>query len=155
MYTLLKRNIVFLLVVTAVSACASGAAQSNPVFADVRDVDWVLTEVKSSSETIRINRQNLEQILDSAFTLRFDSERVSGVGAFNRYSGPYTTGEGRSLSIGTMVSTKMMSLIQPEGLTEDEFFDYLAKVTGWDLREGRLELTSSSGSGAVLVFTQP
>jgi heat shock protein HslJ len=157
MYTLIKKIVFFLAAAMMISACSGGpAVRSGISFADVQDKDWVLTELKTASGTILIDRQKMEAInLGSAYTLRFDPERLTGTGAPNRFTGPYTAGKGRSLSIGPAAATLMMSLVQPEGLTEREFFDYLAKVTSWDLLEGRLELNSSSESGgaAVLVFS--
>jgi heat shock protein HslJ len=154
MYTLMKRIIPFLFVL--VSACAGAAAsRDSAVFANVEGADWVLTEVRSFSGTLLMDRQKMEaNNLGEAYTLRFDSGRLTGQGAPNRFNGPYTAGEGRSLSIGPAAATQMMSLVQPEGLTEHEFFTYLAKVTAWDLREGRLELKSASENGEIsLVFS--
>jgi heat shock protein HslJ len=162
---LLQNFLPFLFGVLLASACAGAPApETGPgtskgtgaVFADVEKVDWVLAEVKASSGTVRMDRRKLEAVnLGGAYTMRFESGRLTGMGAPNRFNGPYTTGEGRALSIGPAAVTRMMSIAQPEGLTEQEFFAYLAKVNGWDLREGRLELTSSPEDGAaVLVFTR-
>jgi heat shock protein HslJ len=167
MYTL-KKFLPFLFAVLLTSVCAAApASETGPGapapavgqsfnFADAEGVDWVLTEVKAVSGTVRMDRQKLEAInLGGAYTMRFESGRLTGMGAPNRFNGPYIAGEGRALSIGPAAATQMMAIVQPEGLAEHEFFTYLAKVSGWDLREGRLELTSSSENGAaILVFTR-
>jgi heat shock protein HslJ len=151
-------KIIFLLIAAAVvSACSGGSAvRSNRSFADVQDMDWILAEIKTASGTVLMDRQKMESVnLGEAYTLRFGPERLTGIGAPNRFTGPYTAGEGRSLSIGPAAATQMMSLVQPEGLTEREFFGYLDRVASWNLRRGLLELNSSSESGgaAVLVFS--
>lgn len=157
----LKRTGFFLTLIAAmlVFSCAGGSAiRSNLSFADVQGRDWILVELRAAPETVRMDRRKLESInLGTAYTLHFGPERVTGTGAPNRFTGPYTAGEGRSLSIGQVAATQMMSLLQPEGLTEHDFFAYLARITSWDLRENRLELNSSTGNGdpAVLVFSLP
>jgi heat shock protein HslJ len=152
----LKKTIFVLTVSMLIFSCSGRAAvRSNASFADIQDKDWILAEFSTPAGTVRMDRQKLESVnLGAAYTIRFGPERISGTGAPNRFTGLYTRGEGRSLSIGRAAATQMMSLIQPEGLTEHEFFAYLGRVTSWDLRENRLELNSSTenGGAAVLVF---
>ena len=155
----LKKTIFVLAAATLIFSCFGGpAVRSGLSFADVKDKDWVLAEIRTPSGTVPMDRQKLESAnLGAAYTLSFGPDRVTGTGAPNRFTGPYAAGEGRSLSIGRMASTQMLSLVQPEDLTEYEFFAYLERVTSWDLRENRLELESStkSGDAAVLVFNLP
>jgi heat shock protein HslJ len=153
----LKKPFFVLAAAMVIFSCSGGpVGRSNPSFADVQDKDWILAELRTPSGTVPMDRRKLESVnLGAAYTLRFGPERLTGTGAPNRFTGPYTSGEGQSLSIGPAAATRMMSLVQPEGLSEHEFFAYLARVTSWNLREGRLELNSSTENGgpAVLVFS--
>jgi heat shock protein HslJ len=50
----------------------------------------------------------------------------------------------------------MMSIVEPEGLQEREYYNYLEKVSQWDLAtEDTLELFTEAPEGdpIVLVFT--
>ncbi|MDR0374433.1 MAG: META domain-containing protein, partial [Treponema sp.] len=50
-----------------------------------------------------------------------------------------------------IVSTKMAALQEPESLKEHEYFSYLAKTAGWEIRAGQLILFTSGDSGDVLL----
>jgi heat shock protein HslJ len=117
-------------------------------FSDIQGKDWVLEEVRINSATVRINRPNNAE----AFTIRFEDDRVGGIGFPNRYFGPYTAGEGNSLSIGNMVSTMMAPLFEIEGLREHEYYGYLSKVKSWAIRNGKLELTTAGANGEAVVL---
>jgi heat shock protein HslJ len=147
-----------LIAVIMASSCAGGARakDSGVVFSDVQGREWILAEVKGAAETIRLDRQQLEASgFRGAYTLTFEADRLAGMGAPNRYFGPYTAGEGRALTIGNIASTLMMSLGEPQGLLEHDYFAYLAKVTRWDIRSNALELYTSDDSGGerILIFT--
>ena len=135
----------------------ASAQGGGAVFSDVEGKEWVLLELKSAGQTVAMDRQKLEaDSMGGVYTISFQEGRVSGMGAPNRYFGPYTLDNSRTLSIGNLASTMMMAFREPDGLKENEYFAYLSKVTRWDLREGKLELYSSDGSGAeaVLVFVR-
>jgi heat shock protein HslJ len=121
--------------------------QSTPI-ADILGKDWILEEVRTNSATVSINRPN--NVV--CFTLKFDEERLGGIGHPNRYFAPYTAGEGNSLSIGVSVATRMAPLFEIDGLSEHEYFAHLAKVKNWNIRNGKLELTSSGENGETLVL---
>ena len=125
-------------------------AGSAAEFSDVTDRDWNLVTVRLGSETIQIDRDTHADF----FTLRFDVERVAGVGAPNRYFGPFTTADNQALSMGNMANTQMAALFEPEELKEHEFLAYLQNTFRWDLAGGNLELHSRAedGTEAVLVF---
>ena len=157
----------FFLPAIVLSSCAGVApAQENRVmFADVvyengaafnavEGKDWMLLELRRPAETVRIDRSVDLFGLGEIYTAHFEEGRISGMGAPNRFFGPYTVGSGRDLSIGLLASTLMMPLVEPDGLREHEYFAYLSRVTRWDIREGKLELHTSSDDGneAVLVF---
>ena len=155
-----------LLVVMIMPAWASGAidtaqggaarvgtaVQSTASMADIQGRDWVLAELRSASATVRINRTRPGAA--DVYTLRFDTERLSGAAAPNRYFAPYTSGPGGTLSIGMVAGTLMAPLFENEDLREHEYFGYLNRVNRWELRGGNLELHTSSenGAAAVLVF---
>jgi hypothetical protein len=45
----------------------------------------------------------------------------------------------------------MAALQEPESLKEHEYFSYLAKTAGWEIRAGQLILFTSGDSGDVLL----
>jgi heat shock protein HslJ len=147
------------LLAIAFTSCADGASvranepDSGAVFGDVEGNEWILLEVKSGKKTIPMDRKKLEADgMGGVYTINFKDGRVYGMGAPNRYFGPYTLGSNRSLSIGNLATTLMASIKNPPGLNEIEYYAYLSKVTRWDLRYGKLELYS--GADAVLIFNK-
>ena len=141
----------------AYTGARAASSDAEMTFNDVTGKEWVLTEIRSARSLILIDRAKLEASnMGGFFTLSFQEGRVGGTGAPNRYFGPYTAGSGRALSFGNIASTMMAAFLEPEELKEYEYFAYLSKVTGWNLRGGKLELNSSNANGAeaVLVFTQ-
>jgi heat shock protein HslJ len=158
--TFVSMGMIFMCVLMVLSCATSGAAEGasarnagskanqSAQAADFQGKDWILEEVRINSATIRINRPNDVE----CFTLRFDAERMGGIAHPNRYFAPYTVGEGNSLSIGLAVATLMAPLFEIDGLREHEYFAYLAKVKSWDIRNGKLELTSSGTNGEALVL---
>jgi heat shock protein HslJ len=141
--------------------CAAGefSRGSAVTFRDVQGEEWTLLEIKSPGKTVSIDRKKLEAVnLGGAFTASFESSsenegRLSGVGAPNRYFGPYTLGENNTLSVGLLAGTMMAAIFEPEELKENEFLDYLSKAKRWDLKSGELELYSVNSSGAETVLT--
>jgi heat shock protein HslJ len=126
-----------------------------PSFAEVQGKLWALEEVVTESGGIILNRRKLEADgLGDAFTLTADAERISGKGAPNRYVSPYTVGEEQEISISPIAGTLMMGLVEPEGLQEREYFNYLEQTNQWLLTGDRLELYSETGEGdpVIMVF---
>jgi len=140
------------------SSCISseGERQGYVAFAHVEGQEWHLFEIRRGAETARMNRGELEAAgFIGVYTITFEDGMVSGMGAPNRFFGPYTVGSAAGeLSIGLLGHTLMAAIFEPEGLREHEYFNYLSGVTRWQLYEGRLKLFASSndGSEAVLVF---
>ena len=137
------------------------ARDGGTTFNDVEGKEWILSELRSAGKTVRMDRQKLAaDNLGGVYTINFQKDsaegRVSGMGAPKRYFGPYTANSNRVLKIGNVASTMMLAFREPEGLKESEFFALLSKVMRWDLREGMLELYSSSSDGteAALVFAR-
>jgi len=136
--------------VFTLAACASA-----PKFADVMSKDWNLVEVRIKPENIIFERSKLvEEGFGDIFTLRFDTERVNGVAAPNRYFAPYTLAEKQGITIKTVAQTLMVPLREPEKLKEHDFFVYLQNTDKWNFTKGKLELYSKGedGAEAVLVF---
>ena len=121
---------------------------------DVEGKEWRLTELRSAGNTVRIDRSKLAAAdTNGSFTISFQTGRVSGMGWPNRYFGPYTADSGEALSIGDLASTMMAAFMELDELKEHDYFVYLSNVTRWAVRDGKLELYStSSGRETVLVF---
>jgi heat shock protein HslJ len=155
----IKKNIaVFLaLAVLAFSSCAGGASvkDGGMAFADIEGKEWTLVELKNGAESVSMDRQKFAADgFEGVYTITFDAGRVRGMGAPNRYLGPYTLGEGKTITIGNVAGTLMAPLKEPEELKEHEYFALLGKVSRWDIRENRLELFTidADGNNAVLIF---
>jgi len=141
-----------LLIITALPVACS----SDPKFSDIMEKDWKLIEVRCSPENISFNRSKLaEEGFGDIFTLRFDKERINGVGALNRYFAPYTLANKQDITIKSIAQSQIAPIHEPEYLKEEEFFAYLQNVTRWNFTGANLEFFSmgQDGTEAVLVFT--
>jgi len=151
----MKKLIVSLLVVAFVIGCGSKpAATSND--SDFKGKEWKLVEVWIDNKNINFDRKELiNHKANHIFTVKFDAENISGTGAPNRYSAPYTLSENQIISVKPMRSTMMASLWLPEKLKENDFFIYMQNIYGWAIKSGRLELNSKTGEGRAvkLVFS--
>jgi heat shock protein HslJ len=142
---------VLLAVVYMFTACGGA-----PKFSSVRDKNWMLVEMRNKSETILFDRNKLkEEGFENIFTLRFDADRVSGVGAPNQYGAPYTSTDKQAITIKPAIQTLMAPLREPEKLKENEFFNYLHKATKWNLANGNFELYSQGDDGEVVLVFAP
>jgi len=125
------------------------------VLGDVEGKEFILTELRSGGTTVRIDRGKLAGAdTNGSFTISFQGGMVRGIAWPNRFSGPYTVGSGEALTISEALATTMMAaFIELDELTEQKYFDYLAGVTRWAVRDGTLELYSTAdGRETVLVF---
>ena len=151
----MKRFLVTVIVFIALGVmnCASG-----PKFSDISGKDWKLTDVRLDGKSINFDRSVLiSEGFGEIFTLNFDAERLSGVGAPNRYNAPYKlTGKAkdRTISVQMVAGTLMAPIRQPEKLKEHDFFQYIQNTYKWNLVNLKLELSSKSENGAevTLVF---
>ena len=121
-------------------------------FSDVVGEELKLAEVyveSTFSREIIFDRDELiNEGVGDILTLNFDREMISGTGSPNRYSAPYTLGQGQAISIMPMRSTLMASILQqPEKLPEHQFFSYMQNVYEWRIRSGNLELLSRTEEG--------
>jgi heat shock protein HslJ len=103
-----------------------------------------------------MDREKLaSQEMADVFSLRFADGKAAGKGAPNRYTAPYTAGPDGTMKIGPVAATLMMGIIQPDGITESDYFALLGTVAKWRLTNGKLELVSpgSDASDSVLVYS--
>lgn len=126
-------------------------AAPAPDFSGVKGKEWKLTEVHINGANTGYNRSSLAQT--DAFTLNFHEENISGIGAPNRYSAPFTLGEGSDITIMLVRATLMAAFMEPDRLREHDFFGYIQNVYKWNQKNDKLELNSRTSSGAeVLLF---
>ena len=163
--TILALCAIFVTPVLMFPFTASGEAvmERGPVFSDVAGKEWVLSELRSGGKITTIDRKKFEaENMGGFYSLSFREEEsvnkgmIGGMGAPNRYFGPYTESDNKTLTIGNIASTMMLAFREPEELKENEYFEYLSKVTRWNLRNEKLELytVDSSGNEVILFFTQ-
>ena len=139
--------------------------RSEAGFSDITGKQWKLIEVYVYGENTQFNRDSflndvmntplsegqeitLYRYLPDMFTLTFDRQnRLSGTGAPNAYSAPFTLGDDQTISISPMVSTMMAPLFQQGYLGEHEYFAFLQSAQKWGLVNGNLELYSKMEDG--------
>ena len=124
-------------------------------FSEVRNREWILSAVRTAQETVILDRDSHAELgFGDIFTLRFEDGMVFGTAMPNTYRGPYTLAENQGLALGPKAATMMAAFMEPEEITENEFFAYMGNVSRWDLVDGNLELHAATEDGAetVLVF---
>jgi heat shock protein HslJ len=147
----------FLTAVLITTILMSGAAQPSVPGNELTGKTWKLTEVHINDVNAGFNRSDLPKIGLAAvgsFTLIFDAETISGVGAPNRYIAPYTR-SGIQISISSIASTKVPPLSGLDKINEQAYFIYLKNANIWNLvNHNRLELSSKTADGknVLLVF---
>ena len=126
---------------------------ANPL--TIEGNEWKLIEVFIDGTNINFSRNTLPEELKNFFTVNFDAQNVSGVGAPNRYSAPYTLGDNQTINIMLMRSTMMATFLESENLTEHDFFRYMQNAHNWELINNKLELFSrtETGGDVRLVFS--
>jgi len=144
-----------ILIVIIFAGCATSSGQrqaANVSFSDIAEKEWKLTEVWINGKNSGFTRNALG--FGEAFTLTFGSDMVSGVGAPNRYSAPYSLGQERAITIQMVRSTLMAAIFETQALKEHDFFNYIQNVNKWNLAGNKLELLSKNTSGetVLLVF---
>ena len=148
----------------AMGACArdrTGAAYSAAIagvdFSDgVMGAEWILAEIRAAGETVVLDRENHVALgFGDIFTLRFDDGMVYGAAMPNTFRGPYALEDYR-ISFGNMATTMMAAFMEPEEITEREFFGHLGNVSRWGVANGNLELfaIAEDGTETVLVFVE-
>jgi heat shock protein HslJ len=152
-----SKNLTIVAVIFALLA-VTAACKSGPQFKDVLAKEWKMIEIQSDSTKISYDRSKLEnESFGDIFTMKFDAERVSGKGAANRYTTPFTLGKGkdRTITFSPVAATLMAPLREPEKFREHDFFTLLSNVYQWDIDEsGHLELSSKAEDGhdVLMIF---
>ena len=125
-------------------------------FSDAVGKELKLVGVYINGTNTGFNRNSSDnERFTEIYTLILDAGNVSGVGAPNRYSAPYTLGSNQSISIMLIRSTMMAALFEPENITEHDFFTYMQNAYEWRLVNNNLELYSKTADGkdVRLVFS--
>ncbi|MCL1954928.1 MAG: META domain-containing protein [Brevinematales bacterium] len=123
----------------------------NVPFSKVQRIDWNLTEVKSGSAVVIIDRTKVQREI---YSIRFHEDRIRGRGADNIYFAPYTAGVNNSLSIRKIASTYMVPVFEMENFSEYEYFRHLEKVYRWEFHDWKLKLYTydENGEDVILEF---
>ena len=141
-----------LIFLPALFSYAKGANGVNDItFSEVQGRYWNLTEVKTGSGTISIDRANIPIDI---YTIKFESKRLTGVGAVNFYFGSFTIGENECLSINRIACTRVGPLYEMKDFTEYAYFQHLERAYRWNLHDGKLELYTfdKNGDRVTLIF---
>jgi heat shock protein HslJ len=151
----MKKLCFAVLLIAVLLSCKSTPASTPSDFDAVIGKEWKLIEVRINNSNTGYNRSSLARSgFANAFTVTFDATSLSGVGAPNRYSAPYSVGNGRVIIIGLVRSTMMAALQEPDRLREHDFFGYIQNAYRWTLNNNSLVLNSKTENGreVVLVF---
>jgi len=151
-----KQILLILLVIGVIMSCnTTPKATTVSSFSGVMGKDWKLIEVDLDGTPFNrialYNRNDLKKNnVGGIYTMNFNAEMVSGTGAPNKYSAPYTLGDGNAIKIGVMKSTLMAPIVQPEKLQEQAFYNYMQNVESWSVEDGKLILQSKADNGNVI-----
>ena len=149
---ILKKILFVVLTIFFVFSC-TGTPPASIDMTELFGKDWMLLEVRSSTGTVRIDRA--AGGTGGIYTINFDAERISGIGAPNRYSFLYRaqTNGGLVIERGG-ISTRMAPLFEMRDLSEHDYFGYISRINRFELQNGTLFLFSSTDNGAetVLIF---
>jgi heat shock protein HslJ len=140
-------------VLVATSIFAVSCASTN--FNTVIGKDWRLIEIQTSAGPAKFSRDALEaEDMGNYYTLHFDAERLSGIGAPNRYFAPYHLGEGTTIAIQGIAGTLMAGFKEPPGLREGDYYHSLGQVSRWELIDDTLKLytVNLTGESLILVY---
>jgi heat shock protein HslJ len=147
---------IILITVLVIGCKSTGGGSSSggnlTDFSSAIGKDLKLIQVINSGRNIHFHRETLEREgYKDFFTLKFDAQNVSGKGAPNTYSAPYTR-QSNNLSIKTMRTTLMAPLHQPENLKEFDFFIYMQNAFEWRIVNGRMEINSRNMDGTLVTM---
>jgi len=158
----MKQMLMFILAAVCLMGCTSAPNTNLGSFSDAIGKDWKLSEVQIDSipfqRIVLYDRNELRrERIENIYTINFGTnDMVSGVGAPNRYSGPYKQGEEQSIEIGLLRSTLMASIVQPEKLQENVYYGYLHKAYKWEFKAGAfiLHCKNEANQEVRLIFIQ-
>ena len=125
---------------------------NNKNFSEVQGRCWNLAEVKNKSVAINIDRSKAPIDI---YTIKFESDHLTGTGAVNFYSASYAAREDHMLSIIGFARIRDDTLYEMDNFTEYEYFRHLQRVNRWNIRNGKLELHTydDKGTGVILTFS--
>jgi heat shock protein HslJ len=152
----------FVLVAVMLVSCKSVPVSSESNFpkidfSGITGKEWKLIEVRINGTNSGFDRRSLVRDgYTEAFTLNFDAEFISGIGAPNRYSAPYSLGAGQEIKINVVRATLMAPIREPEKLREHNYFNYIQNSYKWNQVNNNLELLSkdTNGGEVILIFSQ-
>jgi heat shock protein HslJ len=84
-----------------------------------------------------IDRTNVPRDI---YTIRFEANRLTGIGAPNTYFASYSVGEYSDLSIWGVGSTRVSPIFQEKAFSENEYFKCLKSAATWYRLEEKLVL---------------
>jgi len=150
----------FLLTLVLVVIVTSCKTPPPTGWAAVAGKEWKLIEVRINDtfeRTILFDRKELsaDNRTKDIFSITFAENSLGGTAAPNRYNAPYSLGDAQSINILPMRSTMMANTeFFPERLHEHNFFTYVSNVYKWDLRDGKLVLSSKNEEerDVILIF---
>jgi heat shock protein HslJ len=137
--------------------CAFGAPahDGGAEFArDVEKTEWILSEFRVAGKTVQADRRKFEaNNMGGIYTITFEEDKVNGMGAPNRYFGPYQAGDNNALTLQPVGSTMMAAIVtDPQRITAPPYFQYLSKVKSWKVNQNKLELTGSDTANKPLTM---
>jgi len=149
-----KQILLFLGVIVLAMSCVT-TPKNVSSFSGVMGKDWKLIEVQLDgtpfNRIVLYDRNDLKKNnVGGVYTMNFNAEMVSGTGAPNKYTAPYTLGDGNVLKIDVIKSTLMAPIVQPEKLQEQAFYNYMQSVESWSMDNGKLVLQSKAENGNVI-----
>ena len=168
MKNIVKSLVLFVLVFFVITGCNGTPKSGDEIdsnlnvdliqgnFTDVQNKDWLLVELRIDGTDIGFNRSALaEEGFAEMYTLSFIEDRLSGVGAPNRFFAQYSLKDGNNISISAIAGTLMATFLEPEKLKEHEFFGWLQNAYKWRLSGDNFELFSKADNGAeaIMVFS--
>jgi len=152
-------KILFITILSAavlLTSCTSAPVITSSDFSEVPGNEWKLTEVRINGRNTNFNRSALTQSgFGEAFSLNVRGELISGMGAPNRFTAPFTVGAENSINVGRIASTLMASILEPPNLREHDYFTYIQNSYRWNVRNNNLELFSKAENGneVILIFS--
>jgi len=148
----MKKLTVLILTVIVLGVVVTSCGNTPPPatgWAAVTGKEWKLIEVQISDTIIRdvlFDRKELdENATKDVFTLKFDEGRINGKAAPNIFGGTFTGGDGQAINVVLpMFSTRMAAIFQPYRLSEENYYTFIHNAYKWDLKDGKLVLSSKS-----------
>jgi len=144
----MKKVFIAIILVTACLISCKSTGSNVSDFEGATGKEWKLVEVYV--ETSPFNRRVIydrndlkKEKIESTYTFSLTADTISGVGAPNRYSAPYTRKD-NTIEVKMIRSTQMAPLVQPEKLQEHVYFSYIQNAYEWRIDNGKLVLITKT-----------